>query len=149
MSRLIRRVPANFPWPRDKPWWGYRLDSIPCELCGGSGENPDCAEDNCCSACEGEGTCYPKVEIPTGEWYQYWEDISEGSPQSPPFATKEELARWLTENERLFTGRKQSYEAWMAFIDKGWAPSFALARGELIAGPAIATHPAFTKEPHP
>jgi hypothetical protein len=31
-------------------------------------------------------------------WVQLWETVSEGTPVSPPFATKQELAAWLAEN---------------------------------------------------
>lgn len=69
----------------------------------------------------------PDVEVqpPTGDGYQLWETVSEGSPISPVFATPEELARWLVEpgNDTSIT-KDTGYEQWLVFIQgDGWAPS--------------------------
>jgi hypothetical protein len=67
-----------------------------------------------CPRCKGEGTVWPSLEIkerhdvwestepPSGDGYQLWETVSEGSPISPVFATPEELADWLAipENQK-------------------------------------------------
>lgn len=37
--------------------------------------------------------------MPTGEWYQLFETISEGTPLSPAFEKPQELVKWLTENK--------------------------------------------------
>jgi len=36
--------------------------------------------------------------IPEGEWFQLFETVSEGTPLSPPFKTKDELVEWLVNN---------------------------------------------------
>lgn len=37
--------------------------------------------------------------MPNGEWYQLFQNVSEGYPLSPPFETKQELIEWLTNNK--------------------------------------------------
>jgi hypothetical protein len=85
-------------------------------------------------------------------WFQLWETVSEGTPVSPPFATRQELADYLAENgdfwdqkrclepgwERLFGGvpgksgwGKQRAEA---FVNVGWAPSMIMMGGKLLDG---------------
>lgn len=40
----------------------------------------------------------PKYYMPSGSWYQLFENVSEGTPLSPPFKTKEGLTDWLSNN---------------------------------------------------
>lgn len=101
-----------------------------------------------CKYCGGEGGIYPNEEIaamsekwenfhpPSGDGYQLWETTSEGSPTSPVFATPEELARWLTDNNASTFGHETtSYENWLAFIrGPGWAPSMVGQAGKLESG---------------
>jgi hypothetical protein len=47
-----------------------------------------------------------------------YEDTSEGTPVSPAFATAEELAQWLADNNASWFGNQgASYEAWRSIID--------------------------------
>jgi hypothetical protein len=60
-----------------------------------------------CYLCKGEGDLWPSEEAkafyenwepeepPTGEGWQMWETVSEGSPVSPVFATKDSFVDWL------------------------------------------------------
>lgn len=70
-------------------------------------------------------------------WYQVYETVSEGTPVSPPFATKEELVEYLVANgdfwdqARRKEGRGEmncdpwSRKAAEQFVfGSGWAPSF-------------------------
>jgi hypothetical protein len=45
---------------------------------------------------------HPKTMLSCGRedatWYQLWETVSEGTPVTPPFATKEELVQYLVEH---------------------------------------------------
>jgi hypothetical protein len=62
-----------------------------------------------CPRCDGEGTLWPSAEIkrrakdfmptppPAGEGWQIWETVSEGSPVTRVFATREELIEHLVE----------------------------------------------------
>lgn len=72
------------------------------------------------------------TDPPTGEAWQAWETTSEGSPISPPCASPEALARWLTDNNAsAFGGLGATYEQWLAFCGQGWAVS-AIAQGGTI-----------------
>lgn len=63
-------------------------------------------------------------------WYQLWETVSEGTPVSPPFATKEKLAQYLAVNGDDWD-KKRGNGGWgleraRAFVESGWAPSGAV-----------------------
>lgn len=93
-----------------------------------------------CSRCDGEGEqerypgqraereAWEPTEPPTGEGWQLWETVSEGSPISPVFATAEELAQWLTtaEGGKVTgpSGVPMTIEQARGFVGEGWAPSF-------------------------
>jgi hypothetical protein len=64
-----------------------------------------------------------------------YEDTSEGTPISPAFATPEELARWLADNNASAFGRDTaSYEAWLRVARGGWAPSMVVTDGKAQSG---------------
>jgi len=99
-----------------------------------------------CHRCHGEGTLWPTPEIkqrheeweptapPSGEGYQLWETVSEGSPISPVFATPEELADWLAvyENQKG-TDKGTTRDQWLQFIQgPGWAPSMVVYGEQLL-----------------
>lgn len=86
---------------------------------------------------EREGHRPAFTEEPT--WHQLYETVSEGTPVSPPFATLEELARYLSEegdfwyqNERREGSRfggtpwrtKPTYEQALSLVTSGGAPTF-------------------------
>jgi hypothetical protein len=61
-------------------------------------------------------------------WFQLWQTVSEGTPVSPPFATREELALYLAENGDYWDQRR-GHGGWggeraSAFVNSGWAQSF-------------------------
>jgi len=61
-----------------------------------------------------------------------YECASEGTPISPAFATPEELAEWLVDNNAsAFGGSAGSYEGWLRVANGGYAPSmiFSSATG--------------------
>lgn len=128
--------------------------SHPCKECEGTGLNPYTkkildrvkffdkakfeagAHYGYCGICNGEGEIWEsaqakydyenweRVEPPTGEGWQMWETVSDGSPVSPVFKTPEELARWLTNNPNNSVTDGTPYEAWLSMITgPGWAPS--------------------------
>jgi hypothetical protein len=99
-----------------------------------------------CQKCGGEGCIWPseqakqaaedweREEPPTGDGYQMWETVSEGSPISPVLATPEELASWLEANP---SGIDEGTTAaqWLAFINgPGWAPSMMSGPGGMMSG---------------
>lgn len=82
--------------------WGY------CKVCDGEGIDP---------AVKAVYDAWEKEEPPTGEGWQVWETVSEGSPVSPVFATPIGLEDWLVN-----TGG-YSRPAAAAFIKTGWVMS--------------------------
>jgi hypothetical protein len=85
-----------------------------------------------CRLCGGHGRIYfndairkkadrwydkERYHPPTGEGYQVWETVSEGSPISPVFKTAEETVDWLI-------GKGYSSNAARSFVyGSGWSPS--------------------------
>jgi len=64
-----------------------------------------------------------------------YEDTSEGTPISPAFATPEELARWLVDNNAsAFGDSTGSYEVWLRVARGGWAPSMVATAAGLTSG---------------
>jgi hypothetical protein len=81
-----------------------------------------------CPICDGHGFVYASEEIfkkheewenidpPKGEGYQLWETTTEGSPQSPVFATLDELAAWCEKNAATFGDFKASKGEWAEML---------------------------------
>lgn len=91
-------------------------------------------------------------------WFQLWETVSEGTPVSPPFATKQELADYLAANgdewdqsrshdphtSSLFgiTPGKPGWgkERAQRFVfGDGWAPSLVTDNGRIMSGVEFVT----------
>lgn len=101
-----------------------------------------------CGECDGHGSneAYPgqraeaeawePVEPPTGDGWQLWQTVSEGSPISPVFATREEFADWLCSDAYRWGASQpmSSREAALRFIDSGWAPSMVVTNNVLVSG---------------
>lgn len=76
-------------------------------------------------------------------WFQVFETVSEGTPVSPPFETKQELADYLASNgdfwdqSRVREGRNDGQpapwgkEAAERFVGLGWAPSGMFLDGKM------------------
>lgn len=76
--------------------------------------------------------CWPESER---THFVMYEDTSEGTPISPAFATAEELARWLADNDAsAFAGATASYEAWLATIQRGSAVSAVITSSAIVSG---------------
>jgi hypothetical protein len=84
-------------------------------------------------------------------WYQVWETVSEGTPVTPPFATKEELIEYLVANGDFWDQerrkrRSERYPVAMncdpwprqqaeAFVNgPGWAPSAVITSAGMMSG---------------
>ena len=103
-----------------------------------------------CLGCEGHGSneAYPGQRDeadawegtgpPTGDGWQLWETVSEGSPVSPVFADAEALAQWLTTPDGGEVAgpskRPMSIEQARGFVDAGWAPTLIGNAGGLHDG---------------
>jgi len=67
-------------------------------------------------------------------WFQIYETVTEGTPVSPPFATKQELARYLSENGDFAyqhgyrdISPKPTYEQALKFIEQGFVLSMTFS----------------------
>ena len=98
----------NKSWVKDQDWWEY--DSPPNR----ESYRPDFAEP------------------PT--WFQVYENVSEGTPVSPPFATKEELVEYLVEHGDFWSEGGFSRKAAEAFVKDEYAPSMIIADGKITVG---------------
>lgn len=84
-----------------------------------------------------EMTCRPAfTEAPT--WFQVYQTVSEGSPTTPPFATREELIDYLVERGDFSHQRypqdfpKPTREDATAFVNSGYAPSMVVDGGKIF-----------------
>ncbi len=97
-----------------------------------------------CPDCDGEGSlwrgeqhkaaheAWTRTEPPSGEGWQLWETVSEGSPMSPVFATADELASWMSDPER---GRDWvPGDVAAKFIADGWAATLVGSGGDVMSG---------------
>lgn len=79
----------------------------------------------------------PAWDESTATWYQMYQTVSEGSPVTPPFATKEELIDYLVKHGD-FWDQSRGHGAWSRenatrFVESAWAPSMIIADGKAIA----------------
>lgn len=80
-----------------------------------------------------EAEAWVPVEPPSGEGWQFWETVSEGSPLSPVFTTSDALVNWLV-NVGAWN-KKYSREAAEALCRTGFSlGSFAVVDGSLVDG---------------
>jgi len=99
-----------------------------------------------CEHCGGEGETWPsdearklyddweRTEPPSGEGYQIWETVSEGSPISPVFVTPEALATHMA-GTKWGADKGTPYESWLKFINgPGWAMSMVVQDGAVMSG---------------
>jgi hypothetical protein len=94
-----------------------------------------------CATCDGHGSTerYPGqreeaekwegTEPPTGEGWQLWETISEGSPITRVFATKEELAHSLR-HEGDANGQTYAQAYLDQLFEMNWMPTFLVSEKE-------------------
>ena len=145
MGREIRRVPPNWEHPKDskgnfKSMYDEDFDAALTEWLEGyklwkKGEHPDQQKEY-----YDKGDPYwewngappdPDYYRPKWEqeptWYQVYETVSEGTPVSPPFATKEELVNSLVQHGDFWDQRRGdgtwSREAAEQFVEREWSPS--------------------------
>jgi hypothetical protein len=95
----------------DKEWWEYE---------GGPPEDRD---------------YYRPWKDEEATWFQVWETVSEGTPVTPPFATREELIDYLATHGDFWDQRRRAEgrtgmqcDPWdraaaEKFVNSGWAPS--------------------------
>jgi len=118
MGREIRRVPANWDHPKQEGWHDGRLKPMhdePFEKAAAEwkeayaawerGERPEyCPDDSKdLEYWEWNGgppdrEYYRPWQDEEATWFQVWETVSEGTPVTPPFATREELVEYLIDH---------------------------------------------------
>ncbi len=91
---------------------GLPDDYFTCKVCSGHAIHP---EDLAASE------AWTRTEPPAGDGWQMWETVSEGSPITPVFATREKLV------EHLVTVEAWDRSAADAFTREGWAPSLMMS----------------------
>ena len=122
MGRLLKRVPMDFDYPINKTWVGYLIKPSycmdDCELCQKYAQikGIDKEKDFSCPDFRGHYKPTNDFEPPTGEGFQLWENTSEGSPQSPVFASLDELCEWCEKNATTFAYSKASKDEWMQML---------------------------------
>ena len=147
MGREIRMVPPNWDHPKQEGAYDGRLQPMfDCTFeeaaadwkknfaAWESGERPSyCSEDSKTlefwewNGEPPERAYYRPWKDDEATWVQLWETVSEGTPVSPPFATKEELVDYLATHGD-FWDQKRGSGAWERkaaekFVAAGWAPS--------------------------
>ena len=105
-----------------------------CLRCNGHG---DLATDAEREAHQAVIDAWEPTDPPTGEGWQYWTTVTEGSPLSPVFPTAEALASWLVSYECHPMDRMSSYAAALAFVKEGWAPSGFIGPLGALNGPEV------------
>lgn len=139
MGREVRRVPMDYVHPTERRMFWSReagesiMMDVPKPLYEASFYE-DCMSDyeNDPENEEMPDRADFMPEFPEGTatgWCMY-ETTSEGTPISPVFATPEELARWLADNNAsTFASMTTTYENWLRMIQVGHAHSMTL-RGD-------------------
>jgi hypothetical protein len=130
--------PPVVPTPQQVNEWslrGFGHDSTNCwaaikarcgregvdYLCARCGGDPNVWRDGAHKAAYESWT---RTDPPTGEGWQLWETVSEGSPISPVFPTADLLAQWIADPER---GRDwMPLPAAQQFVRAGWAPTLVM-----------------------
>lgn len=141
MGREIRRVPPNWNHPKNR-YGNYQsmIDKTFEAACTEweAGLAAWVLEDHEETYWEYEGlppndrSYYRPWIDKEATWYQLWETVSEGSPVSPPFETKEELSSYLAEHGDFWDhGRGWGHRRATAFMEDEWAPSMAMVDGRM------------------
>lgn len=106
--------------------WGY------CTTCGGHSSIENYPGQRA------EAEAWECTEPPTGDGWQVWETVSEGSPISPVFADRESLIAWLMSPAYTWgTSRPLSRQQAEVFVASAWAPSGAIIDGQMVTGDAM------------
>jgi hypothetical protein len=155
MGREIRMVPPNWNHPRGErgdhqPMYDKRFEDAAAkwkddfrkweagereEWIGDSADGQEYWEYN---GDPPDRAYYRPWKDGEGTWFQVWETVSEGTPVSPPFATKQELIEYLVEHGDFWDQQRRreglggliDCQPWSrasaeGFVNgPGWAPSF-------------------------
>lgn len=135
MGRQVRMVPKDWQHPKDaKGDWVPLLERF-------TYNDEEIAEGLRDGWLSGEPPHYgipvmPEFAEGTATHCMMYENTSEGTPISPAFATPEELARWLTDNDVSAFGPLKADEGWLRVCRGGWAPSLVIDGSGMRSGVA-------------
>ena len=128
MGREVRRVPANWEHPKDSRGNFQPLyDNYQTALQEFQKHVDERGLRDALEYWGGGPVSYkymlPDVSDDERTHYMMYEDTSEGTPISPAFATPEELAQWLADNDASFFGDMAApYETWLHICKGGYVP---------------------------
>ena len=71
-----------------------------------------------------------KNYMPSGEWYQLYEEVSEGTPITPPFATQEGLKDYLMTKGTFWDSTPWPEHRAQGMVDDGYAMSGIMTNGK-------------------
>lgn len=75
-------------------------------------------------------------------WFQVYETVTEGTPVSPSFATREELVEYLVQHgdfaDQMCNRGGWSRSSAESFVKSGWVPSMAIIGGKVVAARDVA-----------
>lgn len=83
-----------------------------CQYCTGTGhfwQSPEI---------EAAYEAWENIEPPTGDGYQLWENVTEGSPISPVFTTLNELCTWAEEYATTFANFHATAADWKKMLEE-------------------------------
>jgi len=136
MGREIRRVCESWNHPKDSQdkyiplFEGYKED-----LAGFEAKIKDEGLEEAIEYYGGAPTKESYVpDWDKADWYQVYETVTEGTPVTPPFETKEELVNYLVENGTFWDNSGYSREAAEKFVDAGWVPSMIMTSEGMFSG---------------
>ena len=141
MGREIRKVPPNWDHPTEggsfKPMHDQNFDDAAKEWIDrfmawqrGEGQEGLSAEQRAMPFWEWHGepptrAFYRPWKDAEATWFQVWENVTEGTPVTPPFATLQEVEDYLAANGTFWDhGKPWARSAAKSFCADGYAPSF-------------------------
>jgi hypothetical protein len=156
MGREIRRVPPNWEHPKFDPSevrYEWQRDAYKPLMEGyaeaKAGFEKMQAEKGLQEAIDYYGQApdvndyVPDWTEAEATWFQVYETVSEGSPVTPPFATREELVEYLVQHGDFWRQKdgsgghsRKSAEAFV--MGDGWVPSMVMENGKITIGIDIA-----------
>lgn len=146
MSRAVRMVPRDWEHPQTseghyKPLFeGCDVEALQREWDEGAAQweaNPevDCTWEEWCGHRPDSETYMPCWPEGQADHFMMYEEVTEGTPISPAFATPEQLARWLADNKAsAFADRTATYGEWLDTIKRGSAVSAVMVGGSMMSG---------------
>lgn len=159
MGREVRMVPPNWDHPKQEGWTDGRLQPMFDQTYESAaadwkaefakweaGERPSYCSDESknleyweYNGAPPDRPYYRPWRDEDATWVQVWETVSEGTPVTPPFATKAELVDYLVANGDFWDQKRWAENRWNyreehgkpgwdraaaeKFVGDGWAPS--------------------------